>query len=90
MTTDGILSGREKQCVGLLASGLTQREAAERLGISPRTVAVYVSRAAHKLGGRTATETVVKALIRRDISYPFRPLTIRESIKVEAEKNRRR
>ena len=91
MTTDGILSGRERQVIGLLADGLTQVEAAERLGLSPRTVEGYVARAAHKLGTRTAAQTVAVALIRRAIPYPVnRPLTVREAVRVESDKARRR
>jgi DNA-binding NarL/FixJ family response regulator len=44
------LTGRERDVLEALAAGLTNRQIAERLYISPRTAAVHVSHVLHKLG----------------------------------------
>src|SRR5215213_7620672 len=44
------LTGRERDVLGLLAAGLTTKQAAQRLGLSATTVRRHVSSAAHKLG----------------------------------------
>ncbi|WP_345558021.1 helix-turn-helix transcriptional regulator [Nonomuraea rosea] len=46
----GILSPREEQVIGLAADGLTNKEIAESLFLSPRTVEVHVANALRKLG----------------------------------------
>jgi ATP/maltotriose-dependent transcriptional regulator MalT len=52
----GLLSRRETEVLRLLADGLSNREIAERLFISPKTVEHHVSRAYAKLGVRTRAE----------------------------------
>ena len=44
------LSERERQVVSLVVSGLTNREVAERLGLSKRTVEFFRAGAMRKLG----------------------------------------
>jgi len=44
------LTSRERDVLEALAAGLTNRQIAERLYISPRTAAVHVSHVLHKLG----------------------------------------
>lgn len=44
------LSARERDVLRLVAHGMTDRQIAELLGISPRTVATHVSSTLHKLG----------------------------------------
>ncbi|SDH88499.1 helix-turn-helix transcriptional regulator [Nonomuraea jiangxiensis] len=46
----GVLSPREEQVIGLAADGLTNREIAESLFLSRRTVEVHVANALRKLG----------------------------------------
>ncbi|MFD9943947.1 AAA family ATPase [Nonomuraea sp. NPDC059023] len=46
----GAVSPREEQVIGLAAQGLTNREIAESLFLSPRTVEVHVANALRKLG----------------------------------------
>lgn len=43
------LSPRERQVLGLIAEGLTDREIAVRLGVRPRTVTTFVTRLFDKL-----------------------------------------
>jgi NarL family two-component system response regulator LiaR len=52
----GTLSGREAEVLSLLASGLTDRQIAETLTISPRTVETHVSSVLHKLRARNRSE----------------------------------
>jgi DNA-binding NarL/FixJ family response regulator len=53
---DAGLSARESEVLRLLAGGLTDREIAESLQISPRTVETHVSKVLHKLGVRNRAE----------------------------------
>ena len=50
------LSGREREVLRLLAEGLTDREIAGSLTVSPRTVETHVSSILHKLGARNRAE----------------------------------
>jgi DNA-binding NarL/FixJ family response regulator len=52
----GLLSSRELEVLGLLADGLTDREIAEALVISPRTVESHVGSILRKLGVRNRAE----------------------------------
>lgn len=53
---DAILSSRERDVLRLLAEGLTDREIATGLAISPRTVESHVSSVLRKLGVRNRAE----------------------------------
>jgi DNA-binding NarL/FixJ family response regulator len=61
------LSRREAEVLELLASGLTGEEIAQRLVLSPETVRTHIRNAMGKLGARTRTGAVVKALDREEI-----------------------
>jgi DNA-binding NarL/FixJ family response regulator len=50
------VSPREEEVLALLANGLTDREIAERLGISPRTVETHVGSLLSKLGVRNRAQ----------------------------------
>jgi DNA-binding NarL/FixJ family response regulator len=52
----GRLSIREEEVVRLIADGMTDREIADALGISSRTVATHVSSILHKYGVRNRAE----------------------------------
>lgn len=54
--SDAGLSARETEVLRLLADGLTDREIAASLQISPRTVETHVSNVLHKLGVRNRAE----------------------------------
>jgi DNA-binding NarL/FixJ family response regulator len=64
----GVLTAREHQILELLASGLAQGAIADRLHISPRTVATHIERILAKLGVRSRAEAV--ALAYRDALVP--------------------
>ena len=55
-TLEGLLSAREQDVLRLLAEGLTDREIATGLAISPRTVESHVSSVLRKLGVRNRAE----------------------------------
>jgi DNA-binding NarL/FixJ family response regulator len=52
----GLLSAREQEVLRLLAEGMTDREIANALAISPRTVESHVSSVLRKLGVRNRAE----------------------------------
>jgi DNA-binding NarL/FixJ family response regulator len=56
------LSEREKEVVKLLAEGLTMKEMAQHLSLSPRTLETYRARALEKLGLKTRAELVRYAI----------------------------
>jgi DNA-binding CsgD family transcriptional regulator len=58
------LTRRERQVLGLLADGLTDREVAARLVISPKTVEKHVGAALRKTDTPSRTAAVVQALDR--------------------------
>ena len=55
------LTAREQDVLHLLASGLTNKEIATRLGITDHTVKFHVNAILGKLGAETRTEAVVHA-----------------------------
>jgi len=57
----GPLSGREREVVGLIATGATNREIAHRLFLSPHTVKEHTSAIYRKLGVRNRAEAVKRA-----------------------------
>jgi DNA-binding NarL/FixJ family response regulator len=59
--TDGGLSPRERQILGLLAAGRTQLEIASELVISSKTVATHIQHILAKLGVHTRAQAVAKA-----------------------------
>jgi DNA-binding NarL/FixJ family response regulator len=64
------LTGREVEVVRLLARGLINREIAEQLGLSVKTVEVHKARALEKLGLRSRANLVQYALRRGWLQEP--------------------
>jgi DNA-binding NarL/FixJ family response regulator len=60
-----LLTPREAQILDAIADGLTNKAIARRLGISLHTVKFHLESVFRKLGARTRTEAVAKALERR-------------------------
>lgn len=56
------LSRREREALVLLVQGMSNREMAEELGISPRTVEIHRGHMMNKLGARSASDAVRIAL----------------------------
>ncbi|WP_025274375.1 response regulator [Haloglycomyces albus] len=54
-----VLTGREREVLRLVAAGLSNRELAEHLYISPATAKTHVSRVMQKLGARDRAQLVV-------------------------------
>jgi len=64
-TLDGEpLTAREQEVVQLMAEGLSNKQIADRLGISTHTAKFHVNAVLGKLGASTRTEAVVRALQR--------------------------
>lgn len=55
------LPPRQQEVLGLLAGGLTNKEIALRLGISPATVKIHVARLTSWLGAANRTDAVARA-----------------------------
>lgn len=56
------LTGRERQVLSLMVEGLTNREVSARLGLGLRTVEMHVAHIVAKLGARSRTDAVIKAM----------------------------
>jgi DNA-binding NarL/FixJ family response regulator len=64
------ISSRESEILGMLAEGLTGEQIAKRLVLSPETVRTHIRNAMEKLGTRTRTEAVVKAIDLEEVKRP--------------------
>jgi non-specific serine/threonine protein kinase len=62
LTDEGLLSRREREVVTMVASGMTNKEIAQRLFIAERTAEGHVERIRNKLGVRSRTEVATWAV----------------------------
>jgi DNA-binding CsgD family transcriptional regulator len=62
MTVETNLTDREREILAGVAEGGTPEQISAALGISPRTAAVHIQRAAYKLGAADGTEAVAIAI----------------------------
>jgi len=56
------LSERQRTCLGLAGQGLTSRQIARQLGVSPRTVDEHLLLACRALGVRTRIQAVARTV----------------------------
>ena len=70
IATEGVLTERESEVVRLLAKGHINREIADKLSLSIKTVEVHKSRALEKLGLRSRADLVQFALTRGWLQEP--------------------
>ena len=62
-STDGTLTGREREVVRLVAFGFTNKEVAAKLGVTSKSVETYKMRASEKLNLRSRTKIVQYAFL---------------------------
>jgi non-specific serine/threonine protein kinase len=62
LADSGLLSKREREVVGMVAAGMTNKEIAQRLFIAERTAEGHVERIRNKLGVRSRTEVATWAV----------------------------
>ena len=60
-----LLTARERDVLGQIASGLSNKEAGRELGISPRTIEVHRARIMDKLEAKNAADLMRKVLVER-------------------------
>lgn len=65
------LSRRELQVVGLLAGGMSQKQAADHLGINERTINEYLRRARKKTKTKSSIAAVVYAITHKLVAIQF-------------------
>ena len=64
----GQLTPREREILQMIADGLTDREVAQRLGLSPATARTHARNLIGKLGAHTRAQAVAIAIRRGDIT----------------------
>lgn len=64
------LTTRERQVLGLVASGFSNREIGEKLGIAPGTVKAHVERVIGKLGAAGRTQAAVRGVALGLVAQP--------------------
>lgn len=64
------LTPRERQVVELVAQGLSSKEAAEKLGLSPVTVTQHIESARSKLGARNRVQLIFEAIQNGEVEVP--------------------
>lgn len=70
MTNDNTLSSREEEILQLVATGLTNREIAQKLTISPNTVKVHLSNIYEKINVSSRTEATMYGIEHGIVDMP--------------------
>jgi DNA-binding CsgD family transcriptional regulator len=70
MTENNTLSARETEILKLVAKGLTNREIAQQLTISPNTVKVHLSNIFEKIGAASRTEATMYGIEHGIVDVP--------------------
>ncbi|MDW6057874.1 helix-turn-helix transcriptional regulator [Streptomyces sp. FXJ1.4098] len=77
---DGLLSPRQREVLGLMASGMTNLEVAAELGMSSSAVADHLAHAGRKLGSSERPGMVHAAYTRGELDPPERVLRVRAEV----------
>lgn len=70
-----LLTGREREVLGQIARGASNKEAGRRLGISPRTVEVHRARIMGKLGAKNAA-SLMRIVLSQDVDHMTRQVAL--------------
>ena len=62
------LTGRERQIIHLIASGLSAKQIALEVGIAPRTVERHIENCRYKLRARNRTHLIAKAIANGELT----------------------
>ncbi|SDE57953.1 helix-turn-helix transcriptional regulator [Ruegeria marina] len=57
-----LLSPRERECLALISEGLTSKQIASRLGLSPKTIDLHIASACRRLDAMNRSHAVARAL----------------------------
>lgn len=64
-----VLTPRESEILGLIASGWSAKETAARLGITPRTVEQHAENIRLKIGARNRVHMVKRAIVLGELRF---------------------
>jgi len=57
-----VLSSQERECLLWVARGMSSKETAKRIGLSPKTVDFHIAKVMAKMGGATRSHAVARAI----------------------------
>ena len=57
-----VLSLREQECLRRVSRGISSKEAAQQMGLSPKTIDFHIANAMTKLRAATRSQAVVRAI----------------------------
>jgi DNA-binding NarL/FixJ family response regulator len=60
--TASLITPREREVLGLISEGLSTRQVASRLNLSPKTVETHIAKLYRKLGARTRVQALSRAV----------------------------
>jgi DNA-binding CsgD family transcriptional regulator len=69
-----VLTPREKQCVKMTAMGLTEKEIASRMGVSPNTIRVHIENLKRKCGARNKCHAIAICISAGFVNVTYRSL----------------